>query len=259
MKKLLIVPERDKLQECLDLAKGYGLGFEYNDFYDPDLLDNGHALFDIIDEYRKAELPEYCTLHGAFLDVVPFSADKKIQKMSNLRIEESLGVARRIGAETVIFHTNYNPFLSSEGYVEKWIDANELYWKRILEENKKINIYLENMFDLSPDILVRLAERLSKYENFGVCLDWAHATLSKVDPVVWAEKLGKYIKHIHLNDNDLEKDLHLAWGDGKIDRAAFYEAYNKYLQGATVLIETSSMENKIRSLDVLKKEGFLED
>lgn len=259
MKQILIIPERHDLQECVELAKEYQLGFEYNDFFEPDILDNGHELFDIIDAYRKVELPAYCTLHGAFLDVVPFSADKKIQKMSNLRIEESLGVARRIGAKSVIFHTNYNPFLNSDRYVEKWVDANEMYWKRILEENKTLNIYLENMFDFTPEVLERLSERLCKYENYGVCLDWAHAALSKVDPIIWAEKLSPYVKHVHINDNDLESDQHFAWGDGKINRSDFYESYEKHLKGATVLIETSSMENKIRSLEVLKKEGFLED
>lgn len=259
MKQILIIPDRNRLQESLDLVNKYGLGFEYNDFFIPDVLDNGHLLFDIIEAYKKVELPAYCTVHGAFFDVVPFSIDKKIQKMSNLRIEESLGVARRVGAKSVIFHTNYNPLLNSECYIESWIDANETYWSRILEENKNLNIYLENMFDSSPEILARLSERLCKYENYGVCLDWAHAALTKVDPIIWAEKLGKFVKHVHINDNDLKSDLHLAWGDGKINRIDFYESYEKYLKGATVLIETSSMENKIRSLEVLKKEGFLED
>ena len=112
------------------------------------------------------------------------------------------------------------------------------------------------MFDISPDILLELSERLNRYNNFGVCLDWAHAALTDVEPEIWAEKLGKYIKHVHINDNDGVGDLHLAWGDGNMKREAFYECYEKYLKGAAVLIETSPMENKIRSLELLKKEGF---
>ena len=35
------------------------------------------------------------------------------------------------------------------------------------------------------------------------------------------------------------------------------EAFDKYLKDATVLVETTPMENKIRSLEMLKKEGFI--
>jgi len=258
MKQILIIPDRNHLQECLDLAKEYNLGFEYNDFFIPDVLDDGDLLLDIIQEYKKEELPEYCTMHGAFFDVIPFSMDKKIQKISNLRIEQSLGVARRVGAKSVVFHTNYDPFLNSESYIKTWIDTNEKYWSRILEENHDLNIYLENMFDTYPDIMEALSERLCKYENYGVCLDWAHASLSNVKPDIWAKHLGRFVKHVHINDNDNVSDLHLAWGDGKIRRESFYECYEKYMKGATVLIETSPMENKIRSLEMLKKEGFLD-
>ena len=121
-----------------------------------------------------------------------------------------------------------------------------------------MNIYLENMFDTTPDIMEAMAERLQENANFGICLDYAHAALSKVAPEKWARALGKYIKHVHLNDNDLVSDLHLAWGDGRIDRATFYEAYSTYMSSATVLVETSSFENKVKSLEMLSKEGFLD-
>ena len=256
MKQILIIPDRNHLQECLELAKKYQLGFEYNDFFMPDVLDDEILQQGIIQEYQQKEGVSYSTLHGAFFDVIPFSMDKKIQQISNLRIKQSIEVARKVGAKAVIFHTNYNPFLNTKEYIKSWIKINEIYWSGILEENPDINIYLENMFDISPDILLELSERLSRYNNFGVCLDWAHAALTDVEPEIWAEKLGKYIKHVHINDNDGVGDLHLAWGDGSIKREVFYECYEKYLKGATILIETSPMENKIRSLEILKKEGF---
>ena len=196
-------------------------------------------------------------MHGAFFDVIPFSLDEKIKEVANLRIEQSIEIAKRIGASAVVFHTNFNPFLNSEEYIDKWIDVNKEYWTRVLEKYTDISIYLENMFDTTPDVIERLSKELCKYENYGVCLDYAHAALSKVNPEIWAEKLGKYVKHVHINDNDLVSDLHLAWGDGKINRAKFYECYEKYLKKATILIETNSYENIDKSLKVLKEEGFI--
>ncbi|MBQ9701224.1 MAG: hypothetical protein IJV71_11480, partial [Lachnospiraceae bacterium] len=70
-----------------------------------------------------------------------------------------------------------------------------------------------------------------------------------------ARKLGKYVKHIHINDNDLISDLHLPWGAGKIDRQTFYECYEKYMSNATVLVETSSLQNIKKSLQVLEADG----
>jgi sugar phosphate isomerase/epimerase len=113
------------------------------------------------------------------------------------------------------------------------------------------------MFDTTPDIMVKLSESLCKYDNYGVCLDYAHAAISKVEPEKWARDLSPYIKHIHINDNDLVSDLHLAWGDGQIDRQTFYKCYTKYMSEATVLIETNSIDNIKKSLTKLKSEGFI--
>ncbi len=257
MRKALIILQRDAMEACLKLAEEFSLGFEYNDFFMPDLLDDADRLAETIYQYKQQKLPEYTTLHGAFFDVIPFSPDHRIREMSDFRIRQSIDIAKQLGVKAVIFHTNYNPFLNSESYIKSWLKNNISYWSGILETYPDMNIYLENMFDTTPDLLLALSEALCKYDNYGVCLDYAHATLSDVKPEIWAESLSSHIKHVHINDNDFISDLHLAWGDGKIDRQAFYECYNRYMQDATVLIETTPMENKIRSLEVLKKEGFL--
>lgn len=257
MRQFLIIPDRSYLEECLELAAKYNLGFEYNDFFNPDILDDAEKLSEIMNHYKKYKLPEYTTLHGAFFDVLPFSVDERIRRISDERIRQSLTVARQIGAGAVVFHTNYNPFLNAESYIKPWIQTNIAYWSGILEEFPDVNIYLENMFDTTPDLMVALSEALCKYSNYGVCLDYAHASLSEVAPEIWAERLGRYVKHVHINDNDLVSDLHLAWGDGKINRSHFYECCEKYMKNATILIETSSMKNKVNSLEVLKKDGFI--
>lgn len=258
MKQVLIIPDRNQMGECLKLADEYGLGFEYNDFYLPAVLDDEKKLNGILNEYGKCSLPEYTTVHGAFFDVIPFSIDSKIREISNYRIQQSILVAERIGAKATVFHTNYNPFLNTPGYMDSWLENNVQYWSGVLETHPEMNIYLENMFDITPDLLETLSERLGSYGNYGVCLDYAHAFLSKVAPEIWAERLGRFVKHIHINDNDGVGDLHLAWGDGRINRQKFYECYEKYMKGATVLVETSSVENKIRSLEKLRQEGFLQ-
>jgi len=224
MKQLLMIPDRSRLKESLELAEKYELGFEYNDFFHPTVLDDGQKVQQIYDAYTKCFLPRYCTMHGAFLDVIPCSPDEKIRNVSRERIEQSIEMAKKMGASAVVFHTNYNPFLNTPSYVKQWIEQNVIFWKGILEKYNEISIYLENMFDVSPDMMKEVSKQLCEYKNYGVCLDYAHATLSKVQPQKWAEVLGGYVKHIHINDNDLISDLHLAWGSGKIDRKVFYRS-----------------------------------
>lgn len=257
MKKLLVIPERDRLSESLRLADEYDLGFEYNDFFAPSVLDDESVLKEIENQYNSNTLPSYCTMHGAFFDVIPFSPDEKIRQISEMRIEQSISAAKRMHCRAVVFHTNYNPFLNSDIYIRSWIEKNIVYWTSVLKEHSDISIYLENMFDTSPEIMRQLAEALSIYENFGICLDFAHASISSTDQRLWAQQLGRYVKHIHLNDNDLKADLHLPWGSGKIDRSKFYECYIDYMSNATVLLETPSVESQRKSIQTLLSDGFI--
>ena len=258
MKQGLMIPDRNRLEESLKVASEYGAGFEYNDFFVPDILDDEKKRQDVMTAYKHRRLPEYCTLHGAFYDVIPFSADVRIREVATLRIGQSMEAAGEMDAKAVVFHTSYNPALNSETYVERWIETNVRFWSEVLDRYPETYIYLENTFEASPVLFEKLSERLGKYENYGICLDYAHACLSKTAPDEWAKRLSPFIKHIHINDNDGISDLHLAWGDGILNRETFYRCYETYLQGSTILVETGKLEDTIRSLGKLKEEGFLE-
>lgn len=257
MRQLLIIPDRKNIEQSLALSREYGVGFEYNDFFDPNVLDDSGLCGKITEEYKKLPLPDFCTLHGDFYDVIIFSVDKKIREISDLRVRQSIEAARNIGAGAVVFHTNYDPFFSWKSYIDGWLKDNEKYWSGILTEYPDMNIYFENMFDRSPDVMAELAERLCGHKNFGVCLDYAHAALTPVPHEEWVKRLGKYVRHMHINDNDLTGDLHWAVGKGKIDWNEFYRLYGEYMEGATVLIETASTENQRISLEKLKSDGFI--
>ncbi len=257
MKKFLIIPHSDNLGESLELSRRYNLGFEYNDFFLPAVLDDRKHCDNLADGYLSNDLPEYCTLHGAFFDVSVTSSDGKIRETSRLRVRQSLDIAKKLGARGVVFHTNYNPFLNSLEYVKGFINQNAEYWGELLAQNSEICIYLENMFDTTPEVIAGIAEKLRNYSNFGICLDYAHAALTNVPHREWFAALGDCIKHLHINDNDGVSDLHLAVGDGKINWSEFYALYEKYTPAASVLIETKAIAQQRRSLEKLAADGFL--
>ena len=58
MGRFLIVSRVERLTEHLELAEKYNVGFEINDFFDPQLLDDEKRQQAVIDRYLKAGLPE---------------------------------------------------------------------------------------------------------------------------------------------------------------------------------------------------------
>lgn len=257
MKQILIIPSRNELDTSLEIAEKYGLGFEYNDFFTPAVLDDTAKKNEIISCYKSHKLPEYTTSHGDFFDVTIFSSDSEIRRISEMRIIQSIETALEIGAKGVVFHTNHNPFLKQAYYIAGWLDSNVKFFSKQLEQHPELNIYIENMFDDTPDMLFMLAENLYMYDNFGVCLDYAHASISGTPINEWVEKLHPYVRHLHVNDNDLKSDLHLAIGDGKIDWIQFTDYYNRYFSNISMLIETNPIEYQLRSIKKLQELGIL--
>ncbi len=255
VKKLLIIPDNDDLKAYEELSSKYNVGFEYNDFFLPMTLDDEEKICTIIQTYKLSDgLPDYCTSHGAFLDVTIFSDDSKILEVSDYRVEQSLKIASELGAKGVVFHTNYIANFIQKSYCDSWVEKNFLYWSKKLEKYSNLDIYIENMFDIKPFLLERLAEKLSVYKNFGVCFDYAHAHVfgdeAKIDD--WVKALHPYVKHIHINDNDFKEDLHLSLGEGRIDWDKFKKYYEQYFMDASVLIELRGYENIKKSLEYLK-------
>ena len=259
MHKFLIIPQINDLDESCALAKEYGFGFEFNDFFTPAALDDTKRTEELIGIYKAIGLPDICTNHGDFFDVLIFSDDPKIREISELRVRQSMEISLKLGAKGVVFHTNHTPFFtSSKVYTDNWLRRNHDFWHKILDEYPQTEIYMENMCDFSPELPAQLAESLKEHKNFGICLDYAHASIfGDTDMEIWVKTLAPYIKHIHINDNDLKNDLHLAVGDGKINWDRFAEYYFEYFADKTVLIETSSTERQRRSAEYLRKIGII--
>lgn len=248
MGRFLIVSRAGDLQEQKKLAQEYDVGFEINDFFDPDILDDNEKKTSMMKKYLDVGIPEGSTLHGAFLDVVVFSQDREIQAVSRRRMHQSMETALALGVKGVVFHTNINPLLSADGYDRRAVSMTVDFLKELLSKYPTLEIYLENMFDSTPDFLMQVSIQLRNFVNFGVCFDYAHAVIYGKDLKDWVETIAPFVKHIHINDNDGQNDLHLAVGKGCIDWAKFGTYYRHYFQECSVLIETNEPEAQRESL-----------
>lgn len=253
MKGLYLIPDKNNLDESLELIKENQAACEYNDFYVPEILDDKKKQLKIIEKYAKIRTDfSKDTMHGAFFDVTVHSLDQNIRKVSELRIRQSMEIAKEMGLLGVVFHTNRLYGFREENYLRNWQNANKHFFSRICEEYPSQQIFMENMFDEAPDVLRGLAEEMKDYTNFGICLDYAHAVISDTAAEIWMQELGPYIKHMHINDNDLKNDLHQALGEGQINWKKFQRDMETNQIDASILIEVSGMEKQKKSLEYMR-------
>ena len=252
--KYYVIPNLSELDKYLKLASEYNLGFEYNDFFDPNLLDNNEKLNDTISKYQSLKR-KGDTLHGVFYDITLDSVDKKIKEVSLERVRSSLDIALKLNCKGVVFHTNYITWMKDKVYQDNWVKVHKELFIKLASEYKGLEIYVENMFDLDPDLLARLMNEIND-ERIGVCLDIAHASISPVPIEEWFNKLSKYIKHIHINDNDKIVDSHMELGKGIIDYKNAYKLINKLPDDTSILIEIRDYDKVVNSINYLKGSDF---
>ncbi len=253
MRDIYIIPDMENIEESIALAEKYHARFEYNDFYKPSVLDDEQQINEIITFYQGLDRDRCMdTLHGAFLDITVHSEDSLIRSASEKRVRQCMDIADKLGIRGVIFHTNIISNFCAGEYRRNWIESNERFWRSILSEYPRLFIFIENMFDEEPETLEALAEKMKDEERFGVCLDYAHAQVFGREPEKWVKSLGAYVKHMHINDNDLKGDLHQSVGSGSINWTHFTDSLEVAEVESTVLIETKSLEKQRESLGYME-------
>lgn len=256
MKNISCIPILTELDEFLAFSRQYGAAFEYNDFFQPSVLDDAVVTRRIVNAYRDTGRDlSRDTLHGVFLDICVDSIDPLIFKASDLRVRQCMDIARELGLRAVIFHTNYIVNFNLETYRQGWVERNEAYWRGLLSEYQELEVYMENMFDDSPALLVELAQRLA-HPRFGICLDVAHAGIFGASMEEWYLAAGPHVRHLHINDNDGLHDLHWAVGTGRMDWSQYNSWCRSQEYAPTVLVEVRSMGDLERSVEFLRREGL---
>lgn len=239
------IPDLGHAQEWASLE----IPFEYNDFMWPQVLEDPQEVKRRIREYRALDRDRgQDTLHGPFLDITVHSSDRLIREASDRRIRQACEISLELGVRAMIVHTNFIPNFYVKTYRDGWVDRNEEYFRKLLEEYPSLWIYMENMFDEEPDCLVRLAQRMEG-ERFAICLDLAHAYLSKTPVPQWLKACNPYTDHYHINDNHGKLDEHLPLGEGT---APWGEILPQVKRDATVLLEVNSLESYGKCAEFLR-------
>lgn len=252
-----MIPDMQHIEESIELAEKYHAHFEYNDFFLPKVYLDEAEVEKRINFYQSLNRDRSRdTLHGAFLDVTIHSQDAQIREISRARVRQSLEIAERLGIRGVVFHVNLIAGYYDENYLNGWLHASVDFFKEMLIEFPKLEIFVENMFEARPDDLKRLAEAMKEEARFGICLDYAHAVVFGKDAAYWTRELAPYVKHMHINDNDLFDDKHWTIGDGQIDWTEFSDVMKKNQIDATILLELRGNESFKKSVDYMIRQSI---
>lgn len=251
-RKWLLIPEYTDLDASIALAEEYGADFEYNDFYEPSVYEDPEEVKKRIRVYKGLQADRSGnTLHGVFYDIAFSSGDSVMRSRSRALMHQSMQIAEELELRGVVFHTGLLGDLQMESYVGPWLDRAEEFFGELLRAHPGITVYVENTFERTPDVLLRLKQRFAEEPSLQLCLDYGHAVLSPTPAEEWVRKLSGYIGHMHMNDNDGNVDLHAVPGDGTIDWRECGALLERYAVTAPVLLELRGIGNQRRALEYM--------
>ena len=167
------------------------------------------------------------SVHGPLFDLNPGSQDKIIRDYTKFNFMRALNISALLKAEIVVFHLGLNPLIHRE-YRKRWLDISLKTFRPVVNHAKRlgITIAIENMFLSTPHLLRQVIDTIDS-PHMRVCLDVGHVNVySTVKLEEWFDSLGEYIVKVHINDNDSENDLHLAFGTGNVDIKKAYRLLN---------------------------------
>ncbi len=250
----MIIPDFNNIRQSLALAEEYNAAFEYNDFFEPSVYSDEKEVKKRISLYKGCSRnPSRDTLHGVFLDMALASKDSVICDYSQKRMEQSMAIAQELGVKGVVFHSGLIGGLKQEAYLEHWYKVQEEWIRHMLDKYPDLTIFLENTFEIEPQPLLELKKRLKDAVRFCLCLDYAHAVLSPQTPEKWVASMAEDIGHIHVNDNDLQADLHMVPGEGAMDFVEFEGLLDKYSVDCPVLLEITGVDKQKKALQYMSR------
>jgi len=249
--KRIIVCDNGDFDALFPYCLSEGLGIELQSFWNP-------AEPELYPQRIKYQLEKIKPIdlrafHGPFGDLNGGSYDPMIRDVTRQRMELGYRTACSLQATYIIFHHGY---VRHTAPPKNWVPRFVQFWRSFLEgKPDNISFHLENLLELSPDILIETIETIAD-PRVSACLDIGHAHCNSTTPVLeWIEKLGNRIGYVHLHDNDRTSDQHRALGKGNIPFKEVCLALNEFSPAAVWALEVET--NGIQaSYEWLRERGF---
>jgi len=204
---------------------------------------------------RLTEAGLKITFHAPFLDLRPGALDEKIRRACVDRLKEAFDLAPYFHPLKIVCHAGFDERYYVFGE-DLWLESSIKTWEELLvpAENYGTLIALENTYEQSPEMLRRLFDALDS-ERVCFCLDVGHFNVYSYEPLSrWLDRLGPYLRHLHLHDNFGRQDEHLPVGKGTFPFAELFAMLKRKKIKPTVTLEAHKPEHlwhSIRNIDSL--------
>ena len=184
-------------------------------------------------------------LHGPFNELFPCAIDRKARALASDRYRQAIDLAKRYGADKVVIHGGYNPWL----YYPVWyVEESVTFWKEFLQEDPGVQIVLENVLEEQPGMLLDIVSGVD-HPGLRLCLDIGHVNAyAKVPVMQWLESWQAYLSHFHIHNNDGSWDTHSPLHSGSIPMGEFLDRAAVLCPDATWTLELMEAESSVRWL-----------
>ena len=248
----IIMQNAEIAEDAAVLAQEYGFGLEIAEFCTAFNMDTD---FETWDERvrRSMDGVERFIFHAPFNELCPAAVDPLIVDVAKRRYAQAYALMSGYGVKAMTVHSGYFPLFYDKG----WFTAKSIgFWKEFLSDKPDdFSLYIENVYEQTPELLSGIVGAVDD-TRFRLCLDAGHAAIAwKGVPVEeLVKRTAPFLGHIHLHNNDGERDQHNELGGGQIDIAALIRAATDAAPDVTFTIESCEA---IESVDWLKAGGFL--
>jgi len=245
-------PRKNILEEIEWIGKN---GFDFVDLF----LEEDEAVPERINpEEVKKLLQRYkLSVVGHTAWYLPIGSPMRaIRKAVIKEVERYLEVFNKVGVKFVTIHANWprGMFSSKEG-IEFQVDTLRELVR--CAGNYDLSIMYEPM-DTPEDTVKNVSVVLDKVPQLFLHIDIGHASLFGRKPEQFIRKFSHRLKHVHLHDNDKNRDLHLPLGCGSIKWENIIKILKKYYDG-TITLEVFSRDREYALLSKRKLRKLLQD
>lgn len=173
-----------------------------------------------IKEYYGMRVPSVHTMASFTESYYLFSSYKRrfIEARETL-FKRHFDVLHRMGANILVMHGIKKPgSISDEEYFERFAYLIEMGKREGIAVSQENVVHYRSE---NPDFLTRMGKYIG--DDFSMVFDIKQSLRTGIDPFEFAEKLHKYIRHVHISDHDSGRDCMVPCAGGEFDFARFFD------------------------------------
>lgn len=245
--------------KAVEVANELGLGLEISRFGKLKELDD--CFEETLDKYEEAikDLKDDLTLHGFFSNLCPVSKDQGIREVSIRRYYQSLEIASRLGAKTVVFHTCFNNLLKQQVYRDGFFHSSVEFFNDIIPhfEERGIIATIENVHEPNNEMIRNILAAVNS-PNLKATIDIGHCNLhSEISIDKWIKDYGIMLHHMHFHNNYGDEDAHQSLKKGSVDVKKVLLSLKEmeiYPQITFEIFDKEDLYESVQYLEELQKE-----